>query len=42
MKQVILSGIFVAATLLASKVVALEVNSSAPDFTAHPRGAKLP
>jgi peroxiredoxin len=34
MKQIILSGIVIAATLLASNVVALEVGSPAPDFTA--------
>ena len=34
MKRMIRAGAVVAATLLASKVAALEVNAPAPDFTA--------
>jgi len=34
MKRFFLTGIVIAATLLASSVAALEVNSLAPDFTA--------
>ncbi len=34
MKKVIRAGIAIAATLLASNVAALEINSPAPDFTA--------
>ncbi len=34
MKRMIRAGIAIAATLLASKVAALEINAPAPDFTA--------
>ena len=34
MKRMIRTGMVIAATLLASNVAALEVNSPAPDFTA--------
>ena len=34
MKRIFLTGLVIAATLLAASVSALEVNSPAPDFTA--------
>jgi peroxiredoxin len=34
MKRLFLTGIVIAATLLASSVAAIEINSPAPDFTA--------